>query len=98
MHEVARPKCPKCGDWLVFAADDAAKEKRGGWIEIKEGCEMPKDFEDVFVLCGSERVIAWRDSDDPHWYETYAGSDEPLLNAVSHWHPFPPTPPDSRKD
>ena len=22
VHEVARPKCPKCGDWLIFAADD----------------------------------------------------------------------------
>ena len=36
MHEVQRPKCPTCGDWLVFAADDAAKEEQGGWIDCKQ--------------------------------------------------------------
>lgn len=26
IHEVARPKCPSCGDWLIFAADDKPED------------------------------------------------------------------------
>ena len=62
------------------------------WIAIREGCEMPRDFEDVFVMSGGKQIIAWRQSDDPNWYEAYSDSNEPLGENVTYWQSFPAPP------
>lgn len=33
IHEVVRPKCPSCGDWLIFAADDKLEDSAQSFNE-----------------------------------------------------------------
>ena len=61
------------------------------WRDVKQ--ELPADFTDVLVY-GEELmdsyVVAWKESDDPLWYET-DGNQSPL-RYVTHWKPLPAPP------
>lgn len=86
--ELARAS--KAEDRLLASAEEIAEQTQ--WIEIKEGCEMPKDFEDVHIVDHEgNRAIAWQESDDPNWYHTFG--DDMVINRVAYWQRFPAAPP-----
>jgi hypothetical protein len=56
-HEVARPKCPSCGDWLIFGADDkpvGSPSEGAGWTSVQQ--ELPPPSKNVAILVEDANV------------------------------------------
>jgi hypothetical protein len=68
----------------------AARASEGGWIEIKEGCEMPKESGDLLVMQLGAHKIVWQNGEG--WFDQgrCVGTAEDM--GITHYQ-FPPSPP-----
>jgi hypothetical protein len=107
-QDVARSKTSRISE--LTAQLSSLQSQEAPWVEIKEGCEMPDENQDIlYIVTGTEERLRFvvrgnRNHDGQDWWwcdmdgEFDDTGNDGDASYVSHWMPTPVAPQESKSD